>query len=75
MPAKRRCVQFVSEPGPWPRPPLTILAEGDDCAICGPWPPALRAGMRTAITAVPLRQPICEQCLVAWWGNVRPPSA
>jgi hypothetical protein len=42
----------------------------DDCAICAKWPPALRATMRDAIFRIPFKQPICDDCIVAFWDNV-----
>jgi uncharacterized membrane protein len=42
----------------------------DDCAVCGSWPFALRATMRDAIFRIPLKEPICDDCVVAFWDNV-----
>jgi len=38
----------------------------DECIVCGPWPPAQRAKMRTWLTVIPLREDVCELCLKAW---------
>jgi hypothetical protein len=42
----------------------------DDCAVCGRWPPALRPTMRDAIFRVPLHEPVCDDCMVAFVTNV-----
>ena len=42
----------------------------DECAICQRWPGALRPIMRQAIFTIPLKQPVCDGCLMAFWINV-----
>ena len=42
----------------------------DDCAVCGSWPASFRPTMRDAIFFIPVKQPICDDCVVAFWDNV-----
>ena len=42
----------------------------DECAVCGHLPGADRPAMRELLTEIPLRQPICDQCLAAFWTNI-----
>jgi hypothetical protein len=48
----------------WPRP------EPNQCVVCGPWPAELRAVMRKAIEAIPLRKDVCDDCLKALWDTL-----
>jgi hypothetical protein len=36
----------------------------------GFWPFALRATMRDAVFRIPLKESICDDCVVAFWDNV-----
>ena len=50
---------------PMPPPP----ENEDDCTVCGAWPKGLREQMRNGVTEIPLKKPMCEACLMAWWQN------
>jgi len=41
----------------------------EPCAVCASWPPSAREGMRDVIDRLPLREPLCEACVVAFWNN------
>jgi hypothetical protein len=41
-----------------------------DCAVCGQWHPAIRLAMRDLIDRIRLREPICDECLMAFWTNI-----
>jgi hypothetical protein len=41
----------------------------DVCAVCARWPPALRPTMRQAIDNIPLKQPACDDCVIAFWDK------
>jgi hypothetical protein len=41
----------------------------DQCAVCSRWPPALREAMRQAIFRIPPKEPIRDDCVVAFWVN------
>jgi hypothetical protein len=38
----------------------------EDCAVCGQWPAGDREGVRMLIDRIPLREPVCEECLMAF---------
>jgi hypothetical protein len=40
------------------------------CAICGRWPKALRPAMRPAINVLPLQEPVCAECMKAFWADI-----
>jgi hypothetical protein len=40
------------------------------CAICGRWPFALRSVMRAAINVLLLKEPICAECMKAFWADI-----
>ena len=35
----------------------------DECSLCSRWPKSLRPAMRGAIDRVPLKKPVCDECL------------
>jgi len=43
----------------------------DDCAVCGAWPQADRARLRKDNNCLPLREPICDACIVSFWKAIR----
>jgi hypothetical protein len=49
--------------------PTSGEASEDDCAVCGPWPRALRSTMRRAVNVLP-KEAVCDRCLEAFWANV-----
>ena len=52
--------------------PLKGLRRGPhriECVVCDGWPPILKPIMRAAITEMPLREPVCNDCLATWWEN------
>ena len=52
------------------RPRSEGRLKGPKCAVCGPWPVELRAAMRVAIEAIPLREDVCDECVKAWWHTL-----
>ena len=46
-------------------------AETIQCTICGHWPVELRAAMRGAVEAIPIRGEVCDDCLKAFWTSLR----
>jgi hypothetical protein len=48
--------------------PTSAVSE-EDCAVCGYVPEAARVEMRRLLTEIPLRKPICDKCLGAFWTN------
>ena len=52
-------------------PMLIGEATEDQCVVCRRWPKALRPAMRAAINSLPLKQPVCVECAVAFWTNIR----
>ena len=49
---------------------MTDPIEEDQCVICQRWPATLRPIMRDAVFTIPLKQPVCDGCLMAFWINV-----
>jgi len=43
----------------------------DQCAMCAGWAKALRPTMRWAIDDIPLRGPVCEECMMAFLVYLR----
>jgi hypothetical protein len=41
-----------------------------NCVVCSAWPKADRAWLRKDISCIPLREPICDPCLVAFWQRL-----
>jgi hypothetical protein len=54
----------MSEPIP------TFDASEAECAICAQWPLGLRPVMRSSIYGLPLREPVCAKCQIAFWANI-----
>lgn len=46
------------------------MPDEDNCTICGHWPPSLRPIMRLAITKLPPKKPVCDECLQAFRQHV-----
>jgi len=42
----------------------------DDCSLCGRWSASERRGFRKNLDMLPLEQPVCDRCLVAFCRNV-----
>jgi len=42
----------------------------DRCAVCARWPAADREGMRMLVDSIPLREPVCEDCVMAFWRTL-----
>ena len=42
----------------------------DDCSVCGQWPEADRAPMRTLIVRISLVEEVCGECQMASWRNL-----
>jgi hypothetical protein len=40
------------------------------CPVCSQWPPADRAGKRELFVEIPLHDPVCKRCFVAFWSNI-----
>jgi hypothetical protein len=41
-----------------------------DCVLCRDLDPAQRAAMRADLIVIPLREPVCDQCLEAFAANL-----
>jgi hypothetical protein len=48
-----------------------LYATEDECACCSRLPAVLRPMLRIAIDQIPLREPVCDACLEAFWKNVK----
>jgi hypothetical protein len=44
------------------------------CALCSHIPPVAREAFRADLDTLPLNDPICEACLMAWWRKLFPAS-
>jgi len=74
------CVAIKRQLGefPWRIKALGVVAYAragremseEDCAVYGQWPPRDREVMRTLIDRIPLREPVCEECRMAFWRNI-----
>ena len=42
---------------------MTGVSE-DDCVVCGHWPAADRRSMRLLIDTLPMREEVCDRCLM-----------
>jgi hypothetical protein len=40
------------------------------CTICGPCPEADREAMRLLIDEIPQNEPVCDDCLLAFWEQL-----
>ena len=49
---------------------MTDFVSEDQCTVCSAVPPTERHSMRKELDIIPLRQPICDACLVAFWRNM-----
>jgi len=47
-----------------------FAATEDECAVCSQWPKAKRALLRKDNNCLPLREPICDRCIVAFWQRL-----
>jgi hypothetical protein len=48
----------------------------DDCIICGNWPERDRWALREMLDTLPVDdEPICDECLMAFWQNCIEPLA
>jgi hypothetical protein len=45
------------------------IAEAD-CALCRDLSPAQRSAMRAQLIVIPLRDPVCDQCVEAFTANL-----
>jgi hypothetical protein len=41
-----------------------------NCSICGELSPIAKAATREELFVIPLREPVCDGCLMAFWRNV-----
>jgi hypothetical protein len=41
-----------------------------DCCICGPCPEAGKETMRLVIDKIPQNEPVCDDCLLAFWERL-----
>jgi hypothetical protein len=42
----------------------------DDCSLCGQMWPSEREAFRASLDVIPLPQPVCNACVMAFWRNV-----
>jgi hypothetical protein len=42
-----------------------------DCVICRDLDPAQRSTMRADLLLIPLREPVCDSCTLAFWTNLQ----
>jgi hypothetical protein len=45
-----------------------------DCEVCQDWPAADRETMRIMIDRIPLHDPVCAECQMAFWAKLLPRS-
>jgi hypothetical protein len=48
---------------------MEMVSEAE-CNVCGALTAEERAALRTDLLVIPIREPICEHCLMAWARNV-----
>ena len=48
----------------------TEFASEAQCPVCSKWPPQERKSKRQELDEIPLREPICVRCFVAFWKNM-----
>ena len=47
-----------------------MVCSEDQCAVCARWSAAERKGMRMLIDYIPRKEPMCKECVMAWWRNL-----
>jgi hypothetical protein len=45
-----------------------------DCPVCSAWPDNAKDKRRSELERVPLRDPICIACFVAFWSDTNGPQ-
>jgi hypothetical protein len=57
---------------PWPArfEKMSDLADEKDCLLCGEIPASERDAFRASLDKLPLDEPVCDECLMAWWRNL-----
>ena len=46
------------------------LADKKDCLLCGEISPSERDAFRASLDRMPLKEPVCDACLMAFWRNL-----
>jgi hypothetical protein len=46
------------------------LADEKECLLCGEIPAGERDAFRASLDKLPLDEPVCDECLMAWWRNL-----
>lgn len=41
-----------------------------DCVLCRDLDPGQRLAMRSDLIVIPLREPVCDWCTLAFWANI-----
>ena len=49
---------------------MSDFVDEDHCAICSRVPPNERDAFRASLDRMPLKEPVCDACLVAFWRNL-----
>jgi hypothetical protein len=52
---------------------MTDFVSEEQCTLCaGIWP-SERAAFRANLETIPLREPVCNACMMAFWRNIGMP--
>jgi hypothetical protein len=46
------------------------IADKTDCLLCSRVPPSEREAFRASLDTLPLDEPVCDECLMAFWRNL-----
>jgi hypothetical protein len=60
------CPSTLSEGNPM----ATEFVSEAECPVCSKWPSQDRRSKREELDEIPLGQPICARCFVAFWKNM-----
>ena len=54
---------------------MSDFVDEDHCSLCSRMWPSEREAFRANLDAIPLKEPVCNQCLKAWARNIGFPGA
>ncbi len=49
---------------------MSDFVDEKDCLLCSSVPPSEREAFRASLDRMPLAEPVCDSCLMAWWRNM-----